>query len=83
MRVDRRSCETIPPYPYVATTLENYADLLRTNDREDEADKLETRAAAIRQIKLSSANVRVGSNPEVRGSLKLSPLCGVERTFSL
>jgi hypothetical protein len=27
--------------------------------------------------------VRFGSNPEVRGSLKLGPLCGVERTLKL
>ncbi len=37
-----------PDHPNVATTLENYAGLLRETAREGEADKLEARAKAIR-----------------------------------
>jgi len=37
--------------PTVATSLENYADLLRKTDRNDEAERLEERARAIRAIR--------------------------------
>ncbi len=35
-------------HPNVATSLENYADLLRSTGRTSEADKMEARAKAIR-----------------------------------
>ncbi len=37
-----------PEHPDVATSLENYADLLRKTGRVSEATKMETRAKAIR-----------------------------------
>ena len=37
-----------PEHPYVATTLENYAALLRKTARVDEAERFEARAKAIR-----------------------------------
>ncbi|VAX36257.1 hypothetical protein MNBD_PLANCTO03-1689, partial [hydrothermal vent metagenome] len=37
-------------HPNVATTLENMAVLFRATDRDDEAEKLEARAAAIRAL---------------------------------
>ncbi len=37
-----------PEHPNVATSLENYAALLRENGRTAEADKMEARAKAIR-----------------------------------
>ncbi len=37
-----------PDHPDVATSLENYADLLRKTGRGDEAAKMEARAKAIR-----------------------------------
>ena len=38
-----------PNRPYLATSLDNYARLLRQSGREDEAVKLELRAVAIRK----------------------------------
>jgi tetratricopeptide (TPR) repeat protein len=40
-----------PEHPHVATGLENYAELLRKTNREDEAIKLEKEAQAIRNKK--------------------------------
>ena len=40
-----------PDHPDVATVLENYAELLRKTNREDEAVKLEKEAQAIRNKK--------------------------------
>ena len=40
-----------PEHPTVATSLENYADLLRKTDRNDKAENLEERARAIRAIR--------------------------------
>ncbi len=37
-----------PDHPNVATSLENYVDLLRKMGRDEEAEKLEARAQAIR-----------------------------------
>jgi hypothetical protein len=37
-----------PEHPDVATSLENYAALLRETEREDEAEEMEARAHAIR-----------------------------------
>ncbi len=37
-----------PEHPYVATSVENYAALLRETGRTGEADKMEARAKAIR-----------------------------------
>ncbi len=37
-----------PEHPHVATTLENYAALLRETARADEAERMEARAKAIR-----------------------------------
>ena len=37
-----------PEHPDVAATLENYANLLRKTDRNEEAEKLEERARVIR-----------------------------------
>ena len=37
-----------PEHPRVATSLENYAALLRETDREDKAEEMEARAKAIR-----------------------------------
>ncbi len=37
-----------PEHPNVATTLENYAELLRTMNRDAEAKSMEARAKAIR-----------------------------------
>ncbi len=37
-----------PEHPHVATTLENYAALLRETEREDKAEEMEARAKAIR-----------------------------------
>ncbi len=37
-----------PEHPHVATTLENYAELLRKTNRKKKAKKLEARAKAIR-----------------------------------
>ncbi len=37
-----------PKHPHVATSLENYANLLRTTGRTAEADKMEARAKTIR-----------------------------------
>jgi hypothetical protein len=37
-----------PSHPHVATTLENYALLLRKTKRDGEAAKMETRAQSIR-----------------------------------
>ena len=37
-----------PEHPYVATTLENYAALLRQTARVDEAERFEARSKAIR-----------------------------------
>ncbi len=37
-----------PKHPHVATTLENYAALLRQTARADEAERMEARAEAIR-----------------------------------
>ena len=39
-----------PEHPDVATTLDNYAALLRKTDRNAEADELEERTRAIRAI---------------------------------
>ena len=38
-----------PDHPYMATTLENYAVLLRETQREAKATELQARAKAIRQ----------------------------------
>ncbi len=37
-----------PEHPHVATSLENYAALLRETEREDKAEEMEARAKAIR-----------------------------------
>ncbi len=37
-----------PEHPHVATSLENYAGLLRETGREDRAEEMEARAKAIR-----------------------------------
>ena len=37
-----------PNHPHVATSIENYAALLRATERTAEADKMEARAKAIR-----------------------------------
>src|SRR5260370_324592 len=50
-----------PEHPDVATTLENYASLLRKMDRSQEAEPLESRARAIRAKKRLIRNP--GSEP--------------------